>query len=1110
VNTADGNRSELDSLIQMAMRRPTADDLEDFRRLARAVGRRLAGAPETAPPRDGASPAERYELSEPLGEGGMGRVVAGHDTKLGRPIAVKLLRDEHRDRPGIVSRFVEEAQIGGQLEHPGVVPVHDFGYGEEGLPYFTMKRVRGDTLASLLDARPDPDHDRARFLSVFEKIADTVAYAHARGIVHRDLKPSNVMVGAFGEVLVMDWGLAKVLGAERADDVHPTAAVSPATDRGRDEAIRSLTGSVMGTPGYMPPEQARGEVDAIDKRADVFSLGAILCQILTGDAPYTGTSRATVLERARNAALDHVGRRLDAAGADPALVALTLDCLAIEPDARPADAGIVAERVTAYRRSVEERLESARVTAARARARLIATVALLAGVVIAAGSWLWTAEARQKRERALAASVATGLADARAAVVRAEHLQAADVADASGWIGAGAQAEQVLSLARNGDVADALRARVERFHAHVTDAATCARERAARAVKDRRMAADLERLRCLPGAIFRWERQAEGYERAFVDYGIDPRALGQEEAVRRIRESAITDLLVDGLDDWAHAAWDARLPRALLRELIPRLLETAHAADDDPLRRRLRDCVLTADPATRQEKVTRLAETLELERTPVRMLVRLHCYLLQAGKKDAAAELLRRAAESRPGDFRLHFNLADLLEKRGEEADALHHFEIARALRPASGFPWVRGAHLQLRLGRHDRARRMLERSEGLPTDSFGSIHYYRGLVWSRLGDKKRAAKALRAAVEADPEYRFWRYALAEVLENLGELEEAARQLRYGVDYDRLRPTQLRTALLLGRVEYRRHRWLAARDVLERLWHWQGRTRDPSGTIKTRRAPAAWRGQAALLLGSIALRIGELPAAEQWFDRARPEAAPSPAWLGRARARLERHDFAAAEDCARRVILADPKNAEAHRTLASALRGLGRYADALRAEAVAVSRGAASRPDFVRDCRSRLRIVPLVDRFVAGERPMPTPRHHFAVARVLRDMGRFASACTVWLSVFRGHDDCAEAWPDEVLAAAGAAAHAGDAWFQQAIDWLRCWLDAQRSATSRPDPATALRTLRVLVVSERLRPLLDPAKIAKRPPEPRHACRKLVHRFAEEIRRLETRVAKRP
>jgi len=1040
----------------------------------------------------------------------MGRVVAGHDAKLGRPIAVKLLRDEHRDRPGIVSRFVEEAQIGARLEHPGVVPVHDFDYGEEGLPYFTMKRVRGDTLASLLDARPDPNHDRARFVSVFEKIADTVAYAHARGIVHRDLKPSNVMVGAFGEVLVMDWGLAKVLGAERADDVDPTAAVGPATGRSREEAVRSVTGSVMGTPGYMPPEQARGEIDAIDKRADVFSLGAILCEILTGDAPYTGTSRAAVLERARNAALDHVGRTLDAAGADPALAALTLDCLAIEPEARPADAGVVAERVTAYRRSVEERLESARVTAARARARLIATVALLAAVVIAAGSWLWVAEARRKRERALAASVATGLADARAAVVRAENLQAADVTDARGWIGAGAQAEQVFSLARNGDVADALRARVERFHAQVSDAATRARERAVRAVKDRKMAADLERLRCLPGAIFRWEKQAEGYERAFVDYGIDPRALAREEVVRRVRESAITDLLVDGLDDWAHAAWDARLPRAVLRDLIPRLLETAHAADDDPVRRRLRDCVLTVDPATRKEKVMRLTETLELERTPVHMLVRLEHYLVQAGKKDVAAELLRRAAESRPGDFRLQFNLADLLENRGEAAEALHHFEIARALRPASGFPLVRVANLQLRLGRRARARRMLERSEGLPTDSFGCLHYYRGSVWSRLGEKERAARALRAAVEADPEYRPWRYELAEVLESLGELDEAARQLRHGVDYDRLRPSQLRTAFLLGRVEYRRHRWLAARNVLERLWHWQGRSRHPSGTVQPHRAPAAWRGQAALLLGSIALRTGELQAAEEWFVRARPEAAPAPAWLGLARARLERQDFAGAEDCARRVILADPKVAEAHRTLADALRGLGRYADALPAEAEAVSRGAASRPDFVRDCRSRLRIVPLVDRFVSGERPMPTPRHHFAVARVLRDMGRFASACTLWLSVFRSRDDCAEAWPDEILEAAGAAAHAGDAWFEHAIGWLGSWLDAQRSATSRSDPATALRALRVLLVSERLRPLLDPAKIAKRAPERRRACRDLVHRFAEEIKRLETRVAERP
>src|SRR5262249_26960694 len=145
------------------------------------------------------------------GRGGMGVVYQAHDGTLDRTLAVKVLLEGRRGRADLVRRFLEEAHVMGRLQHPGVPPIHDIGEMPDGRPYFAMKLIRGHTLADLLRGRPSPEHELPRFLAVFAQVCQTVAYAHSQGVIHRDLKPSNVMVGAFGEVQVMDWGLAKVL-----------------------------------------------------------------------------------------------------------------------------------------------------------------------------------------------------------------------------------------------------------------------------------------------------------------------------------------------------------------------------------------------------------------------------------------------------------------------------------------------------------------------------------------------------------------------------------------------------------------------------------------------------------------------------------------------------------------------------------------------------------------------------------------------------------------------------------------------------------------------------------------------------------------------------------
>ncbi|MBX9578942.1 MAG: serine/threonine protein kinase, partial [Gemmataceae bacterium] len=259
-------------------------------------------------------PADRFEWGPELGRGGMGEVVRVRDRVLGRSVAVKVLQRRHYSRPGMVARFLDEARIAGGLQHPGVPSVHDVGTTPDGRPFLVMRLVEGQTLAEQLRQRPTPADDLPRFLKVFEQVAQTVAYAHSRGVVHRDLKPHNVMVGAFGEVQVMDWGLAKQLrNAEcgmRNDEPEPepdaSSSIPQSEFRTPQFDDRTVPGTAVGTPQYMPPEQARGEVGALGPRADVFGLGAILCEVLTGRPPFAGPD--PLGQAARGDVADAVGR----------------------------------------------------------------------------------------------------------------------------------------------------------------------------------------------------------------------------------------------------------------------------------------------------------------------------------------------------------------------------------------------------------------------------------------------------------------------------------------------------------------------------------------------------------------------------------------------------------------------------------------------------------------------------------------------------------------------------------------------------------------------------------------------------------------------------------
>lgn len=718
----------------------------------------------------------RFQIIERIGRGGTGLVYAATDPLLQRTVALKVLRSEVALDPRMRQLFDSEASITSRLQHPGIMPVHEAGIDVAGRGYIVMKLVRGESMSQRMKARKHPEEKRGELLAIFQRICETVAYAHNLGVVHGDMKPQNVLLGEFGEVLVTDWGFARILANARLSGATPLAS-----------------SVVAGTPAYMAPEQANGQQDAIDQRTDVFTLGATLCQILTGLPPYAGDENSA-RRAAQLGALDDAHRRLDEVRTDTELVALTRECLQMNRDLRPKDASVLASRLARHAASIAERIQQrdleaaeARVRAAAAkrqrRATVLTAIAICSTLIVAALAWYWNSA--EEAQRVIEADKSLRASMGRAALL-AEDAAAVQPPDPNAW---------------------------ERVQEHVSTAAALVEglRPSAGALEELRQLQDQVasghkdsvRLAAVATALDAFIDHVEDYgdsERRgrqmiglFKSAGIDLCAENAAAVTALIAASPLREALVHTLDSWkAGAAWT-------FLKLAASPADLASAVDPDPYRVKLRAAAWHEGKAV----LLALAEAGEWKHQGAATMTLLANYLLMHGERNTARAVLTEARVRHPDNYAAIHLLGSIL--RGGDAatqqEMVRCFSVAMALRPRSSHAVADLMTALVACGNTDEALRVADEALRVNPSEALLLHQ-KALVLRARKDPVAALDYAQRAVAADPSSVASREVLLQVRAGQASLGVLLPEVRLAVA-DFPNSVALRVLLLSALLETR-------------------------------------------------------------------------------------------------------------------------------------------------------------------------------------------------------------------------------------------------------------------------------------------------------------------
>jgi tetratricopeptide (TPR) repeat protein/tRNA A-37 threonylcarbamoyl transferase component Bud32 len=692
----------------------------------------------------------RFRILRPHARGGLGEVFVARDEELHREVALKEIQERHADQPDSRARFLLEAEITGGLEHPGIVPVYGLGAYADGRPFYAMRFIRGDSLKDAIARfhRADgPGRDVGErtlalreLLGRFIDVCNAIAYAHSRGVLHRDLKPGNVMLGRYGETLVVDWGLAKAVGRPEGAASTEEGALRPTA--ASDSAPTQL-GSAIGTPAYMSPEQAAGRLDQLGPASDVYSLGATLYTLLTGQAPFTKDAEGAVLQKVQRG--EFAPPRQVHGCVPAALEAVCLKAMALRPQERYPSPQALAddlehwladEPVVAYREPVAVRLGRWR----RRHRALVAgvTAAALALVVMGAIGVFWLVQQAAELRRGV-----------EAALDRAAALQ-----QQARWAEAGAVLEQADARLGEGGPDD-LRQRV-------------AQARADLALVRRLDAAHLKAATLVEGQLD-FAGTERDYAAAFRQAQLG--RLGDEMAVvaARVRASAVKAQLVAALDDWAY------LTRSESRRAW--LLAVARGADPDPWRDRFRDPKLWRD----RQALERLARQAAVAQWSPQLVTALARVLAVQGID--AVPLLTAAQARHPQDFWLNFELGSALQMRKQDGEAVGYYRAALALRPHTSAVYNNLGNALKAKGRLDGAMACYHQALAIDP-KFAPAHYNLGIALKAKGRLDGAMACYHQALAIDPKFAPAHYNLGIALRKKGDVDGAIASYRKALALD--------------------------------------------------------------------------------------------------------------------------------------------------------------------------------------------------------------------------------------------------------------------------------------------------------------------------------------